>query len=197
MVYCVGLTGGIASGKSTVAELFSELGIHLISADKISKELTAKNQTAYHEIVTHFGTEVLNTEDELNRKKLRDIIFTDPKERTWLEQRLHPLIRHKIKEAVDSCQAPYCIVEIPLLIDKQNYPYINRTLLVTAALQTQIKRIMQRDHSTKQQALAILAAQPDMDLRMQNADDLISNDLGINELKSSVESLHQQYLKLA
>ena len=196
MAYCVGLTGGIASGKSTVAELFSELGMHVINADKISKELTAKNQTAYHEIVAHFGTGVLDTEGELNRKKLRDIIFTDPGERTWLEQLLHPPIRNTIKNAVDSCQTPYCIVEIPLLVDKKNYPYINKILLVTAKLQTQIKRLMQRDNCTKAQALAIVEAQPDMDLRIQNADDLIANDQGINELKASVKSLHHHYLTL-
>lgn len=119
MVYCVGLTGGIASGKSLAAEVFSELGIDIVNADNISRALTLKGQDAYTQIVAHFGSKILNEHNELNRKALRAIIFSDPKERTWLEQLLHPLIRQKIKEQVELSTTPYCIVEIPLLIDKK------------------------------------------------------------------------------
>ncbi|EHL29059.1 dephospho-CoA kinase [Legionella drancourtii] len=197
MVYCVGLTGGIASGKSTVAELFSELGIQVIYADKISKALTAKDQEAYMQIVTHYGTEILTDDGTLNRRKLRSIIFSDAKERFWLEQLLHPLIRQKIKEQVDSSITPYCIVEIPLLIDKEKYPYINRILLVNAPIETQIARVIQRDQCTREQALAILAAQPGLNLRLKEADDVLMNNLGFNELKIAVNDLHHNYLQKA
>ncbi len=197
MVYCVGLTGDIASGKSTIAELFSELGIQVIYADKISKALTAKDQEAYTQILAHYGTEILNDDGTLNRRKLRSIIFSDAKERLWLEQLLHPLIRQKIKEQVDSCITPYCVVEIPLLINKEKYPYINRILLVNAPLETQIARVIQRDQCTQEQALAILAAQPDLNLRLKEADDVLVNNLGFNELKITVNDLHHNYLQKA
>ncbi|MGC1182500.1 dephospho-CoA kinase [Legionella sp.] len=197
MVYCVGLTGSIASGKSTVAELFINLGVQVINADKISKELTAKNQTIYKKIITRYGKEILNKEGELNRRRLRSIIFSDPKERYWLEQLMHPMIRQKIKQQVISCRGPYCIVEIPLLIDKKNYPYINRILLINAPIDTQISRIIQRDQSSREDALAILAAQPNINLYIQNANDILVNDLRLEKLKTSVQNFHQKYLQLS
>ncbi|KTD53130.1 dephospho-CoA kinase [Legionella santicrucis] len=197
MVYCVGLTGDIASGKTTVATLFSQLGIEVISADKISRELTQKDQYIYKKIVAHYGTKILNSDKDLNRSQLREIIFSNPKEREWLEHLLHPLIRQEIKEKVASCTTPYCIVEIPLLITKHNYPYINRVLLITTPTETQISRVMQRDKCSKEHAHAILSAQPNRNLRLKNADDVVVNDLGIEDLTTTVNNLHRQYLQLS
>ncbi len=197
MVYCVGLTGDIASGKTTVAELFSKLGIEVIYADKISRELTQKNSPAYTKIVEHYGHEILKQDEELNRNKLREIIFSAPKERDWLERLLHPLIRHEIKKRVDASITPYCMVEIPLLITKQAYPYINRTLLVCAPTETQISRLMQRDQCNKQQAQAILSTQPDINIRLENADDIIVNDMEMVELIKTVNDLHYKYLHVS
>ncbi len=197
MVYCVGLTGNIASGKSTVAKIFTQLGIDVINADAISKELTAKDQPAFVQIIHHYGKAVLNEDGELNRKQLRDIIFSDQHERTWLEQLLHPLIRQRIQERVENCCLPYCIVEIPLLINKNDYPYINRILLITASVETQIARVMQRDHCAREQALAILAVQPNIKTRMDNADDVLINNLSLEELRIAVTQLHHQYLLFA
>lgn len=194
MVYCVGLTGDIASGKTTVAELFSKLGVEVIHADKISRELTQKNKNAYRKIIEHYGHEVLKEDDELDRSKLREIIFSNHKERQWLEQLLHPLIRQEIKQRVDTCITPYCVIEIPLLITKQAYPYINRTLLVCAPKETQISRLMQRDQSSKEQAHAILSTQPDIMKRLENADDMIVNDMEIGQLAKKVTDLHILYL---
>ena len=194
MVYCVGLTGGLASGKSTVATLFAHLGVAIINADHISKELTMKEQAAYYKIVEHYGTNILNESQEINRSALRSIIFANPEERKWLEHLLHPLIRQQIQERVLECTAPYCIVEIPLLIDKKNYPYVQRILLVTAPLELQITRVMARDQCSKKEALAILAAQPKLSQRMNNADDVLVNDQDLNELKATVQNLHQQYM---
>lgn len=197
MVYCIGLTGDIASGKTTVATLFSQLGIEVISADKISRELTQKEKHIYKKIVAHFGTKILNSDKELNRSQLREIIFSNPKEREWLEHLLHPLIRQKIKEKVAACTTPYCIVEIPLLITKHNYPYIDRVLLITTPTKTQISRVMRRDKCSKEQAQAILSVQPTLNLRLKNADDVIINDLGIEDLTTTVNNLHCQYLQLS
>lgn len=197
MVYCVGLTGNIASGKSTIAELFSELGVPIINADTISKELTAKNQIAYTKIVEHYGPSILSDNGELNRRGLRKIIFADSQERLWLEQLLHPLIRQKIKEQVKACTTPYCIVEIPLLINKKNYPYIDWILLITAPKEVQIARVIKRDQCTREQALTILDAQPDLNLRLSEANEVLINDLEFNELRTIVSNLHHAYLHKA
>lgn len=194
MSYCVALTGGLASGKTTASEFFSELGIQVINADKIARELTTKNQPAYDTIIKHFGSEILNKQDEINRKKLRTIIFSNSEQKKWLEELLHPLIRKKISDAVHLCTTPYCIVEIPLLADKKHHPYINRILLIDAPIETQISRVIKRDHCTKEEALAILAAHPDKGLRLKNADDVLLNNLGVNELKTKVQGLHYKYI---
>jgi dephospho-CoA kinase len=195
MVYSVALTGNIASGKSTVAKLFSDFGIEIINADAISRELSAKNNLAYKMIVEHFGTKLLLENGEINRAQLRELIFTQPEERIWLENLLHPLIRERLKEEITRCTSSYCVVEIPLLIDKVHYPYINKILLITAPIETQIKRVVDRDHCSREQALAILSAQPENNLRLQNADDHIYNHSGLLELKLEVELLHNKYLK--
>lgn len=194
MIFSVGLTGNIASGKSTVAQLFADFGIKIINADKVSKELTIQGSNAYQKILDHFGAEIILDDGELNRRKLRDHIFTDHEERVWLEGLLHPLIRQQLELQISSCSTPYCVVEIPLLIDKKNYPYLNRILLVTAPIEIQIQRVMLRDQCTREQALAIISTQPEINERLKYADDVIVNDSGLNELKIAVTSLHFNYL---
>ena len=195
MVYSVALTGNIASGKSTAAKIFADLGIDVINADKVSKELSAKNTPSYKAMVQHFGDRVLLDNGEINRRYLRDLIFSNAKERLWLENLLHPLIREQLLQQINGCTSPYCIIEIPLNIDKVHYPYLNKILLITAPIETQIQRVIERDHCTKEQAMAILSAQPDISLRLKNADDLVCNDAGIHELTHEIEKLHTQYLK--
>lgn len=197
MVYAVALSGNIASGKSTVAAFFAQLGIEVIDADQVSKALTAKNTWAYQKMVEHFGTEILLSNQELDRKRLRAIIFSDSKERVWLEQLLHPLIRQELERRVALCTTPYCLIEIPLLFDRKDYPYINRVLVITAPQKVQISRIMERDHCSEEQALHILKSQADPMLYGQLANDLIVNDSGLAELKQSLEQLHLQYIQEA
>jgi dephospho-CoA kinase len=194
MVFAVGLTGNIASGKTTAADFFSCFGVEVINADKISRELTQKNTEAYKQIITHYGPSILIADEEINRKRLRDIIFTDLNERIWLENLLHPLIRKELKKRVALCTTPYCIVEIPLLINKDNYPYLNKILVITSPEKKQIARVIKRDQCTEEQAIAILTTQPTEDLRLKNADDVIINDSGLAELKKSIEKLHYKYL---
>ncbi|RUR12945.1 dephospho-CoA kinase [Legionella sp. km772] len=197
MVYCVGLTGNIASGKSTVAAFFEALDIGVLNADSISKQLTQKGAEAYDLILEHFGSQILENDRQLNRKKLRDIIFTNAEHRLWLEQLLHPLIRQQLAQEVESCTSPYCIVEIPLLKNKQNYPYLQRVLLVTSPIDTQIKRLMDRDGCSQEQALAIISTQPSNKERLAQADDVLTNKGDLNKLKTEVNSLHLKYLHLA
>ncbi|HRD68528.1 MAG TPA: dephospho-CoA kinase [Legionella sp.] len=197
MIYCVGLTGNIASGKSTVAQIFTDLGIDVINADHIAKELTVKNSQALKEIVTHFGIGVLNDEGQLNRRVLRELIFNNSLERLWLENLLHPLIRAQIHQKIKLCVSPYCVIEIPLLTDRDHYPYFNRVLLITASLATQIKRVMLRDQCSATHANAILMSQPELKERFKLADDVVINDGDIADLKDEIDSLHEKYLNEA
>lgn len=198
MVYCVCLTGGIASGKSTAAAMFQRLGVPVILADQISRKLTLKGTPAYTQIVAHYGEKILNKDDgELNRKALREIIFNNSKEREWLEQLLHPLIHKEIKEQVDSVTSKYCIIENPLLVTKEKYPYINRILLIEAPVGVQIARVMQRDNCDQNQALSILTVQPSMELRRKYADDTVINNADEDALQEAVTKLHQKYEDLS
>lgn len=195
MVYSVGLTGNIASGKSTVAKLFMNLGVHVISADRIARQLTEKEKPDYQRIVSHFGSSILDVNKELDRRALREIVFNHPNERLWLEKLLHPSIRTKIQEEVSICTAPYCLVEIPLLTRKLDYPFLNRILVVTAPLEIQINRVTTRDNCSKAHALAILSTQPAIEDRLELADDVLSNDKDLSALEYQVHKLHQSYLK--
>ena len=192
-MYCIGLTGNIASGKSTVAAYFSDLGVAVISADKIAKELTASKKPAFNDIINHFGASVLTADGELNRRYLRQLIFNNAPERLWLEKLLHPLIQKQIKDEIGKVVGAYCVIEIPLLLDKSNYPYLNRVLLIQAELEQQIARLRVRDNSSREEALAILATQADENTRLSLADDILTNAGSLAQLKEKVDVLHKKY----
>lgn len=192
----VGLTGRIASGKSTVAKKFKELGINIISADYISKKLTNSNTKVLQQITNYFGKSILQDDGRLNRKKLRDIIFQEKTKRLWLENLLHPLIRQEIERKLKECTSEYCIVEIPLLTDTSMYPYLNRILLITSDENTQIKRLLARDNITKEDALLILNNQAPEAIYRKIADDIIENNASMNDLNNQVLKLHQKYLSI-
>jgi dephospho-CoA kinase len=197
MVYSIGLIGNLASGKSTVAAFFRELGIEIISADNVAKNLTTKNQPAFHQIITHFGPATLTDNGELNRRQLRELIFNNESERLWLENLLHPLIRKEIENTIKTIKSPYCLIEIPLFSTKANYPYLNRILLVKAKPEQQIARFIARDNSSRENALAILATQTNVEKHQELADDVLMNTGSLDELKEKVLTLHVNYLKLA
>ncbi len=197
-MYCVGLTGSIASGKSTVAARFAALGMDVISADEIARALVKPGQPALQQIIDHFGTSVLTPTGELNRRYLREHILKHAADRVWLEQCLHPLIRECIQHAIQACKSPYCIIEIPLLTDRTLYPYLNRVLLVEGVRASQIARLMQRDHHSREQALAMLATtQADEPTRQAMADDRVLNDGSVDALHEKIDTLHAQYLRAA
>lgn len=196
-MYCVGLTGNIASGKSTVAAFFKNKGVMVISADEIAREITAPHEPALTLIKDHFGHEVITTQGELNRSALRTIIFENPKERLWLEGLLHPLIRQRIIEEIAESPSPYSVIEIPLLKDREVYPYLNRILVILANREEQIRRVMNRDNCSREHAKAILAVQPEELSREKIADDIVINTGSLSELEEKIEKLHQMYLQLA
>ncbi|CDZ78408.1 Dephospho-CoA kinase [Legionella massiliensis] len=196
-MFCIGLTGTIASGKSTVSHLFQEQGVVVISADEAARALTAINQPALNAIAKHFSQAVISPSGELNRAALREIIFRKPQERIWLEQLLHPLIRQYMKDKVVTSVGPYALIEIPLLNSRSDYPYLDRVLLVLANREQQIERVMQRDNCSRTQAESILAVQSNEEAKKKLADDIILNDSTLDDLAKKIEILHGQYLQLA
>lgn len=196
-MYCVGLTGSVASGKSTLSSFFKTQGIIIISADDIAKELTAANQPALRAIKNHFGPSIITPAGALNRAALREIIFNDPQQRLWLEQLLHPLIRDAIQMQANKADSPYCIIEIPLLTNKLDYPYLNRILLVLATPSQKIERLVERDNIKQELALNMLATQQDDLERKKIADDVLINDGTLTELRKKMEALHHLYLSLS
>jgi dephospho-CoA kinase len=195
-MFCIGLTGTIASGKSTVAKQFEALGIDIINADHIARSLVEPGKPAFQDIVKHFGTSILTDNSTLNRAQLRQRIASNPVERAWLEALLHPLIREQIQLDITQCKSPYCVIEIPLLTDKAAYPYLNRVLLVCAPPEKQIKRLIERDHCTRNDALAMLATtKNDDEKRRAIADEVFVNNGSIKALQNKVIAFHDLITK--
>lgn len=193
----IGLTGGIGSGKSTVAKLFAEKNIPIIDTDVIAKELTEPGQPAYQEIVRHFGEMILQPDKTIHRINLRHIIFTKPHERKWLEQLLHPLIRSEMDRRIKHCQGPYCIVVIPLLTESAPNPLIQRILVVDTSKDLQITRTQKRDNASLDLISMILNSQTSRHTRLKQANDIIHNISDLSALTQQVIDLHQKYLLLA
>lgn len=196
-MYCVGLTGNIASGKSTVAAYFAKLGVGIISADKIAKQLTSEIPVVLEDIVNHFGQTALTSTGELDRHYIRQLIFKSPAERLWLEDYLHPLIREQIKLQIPTIQSAYCIIEIPLLTDRAHYPYLNRVLLVETETEQRSARFTARDHGSKEDMLAILSTQPNQQTLAALADDILNNNGTLIDLKDKIKKLHVKYLRFS
>ena len=193
--FCVALTGGIASGKTTVSTLFAELGVPVIDADVIAHHLTQKNSDAYHHILTHFGPIILNDDNTLNRKKLRELVFENPTEKKWLEHLLHPLIREKMKAQINQVIYPYCICVIPLLAESKEIDFIDRVLVIETLTDLQIKRATARDQSSAALIKKMIDAQAKSDARLTIANDVLKNKSGIDSVKKQVLQLHKHYLR--
>jgi dephospho-CoA kinase len=196
-MYCVGLTGTVASGKSLALDYFKSLTIDTISADQISRQLTQQNSPALEEMCQYFGNDILDHTGALNRRALRRHILEHPEAKQWLEALLHPKIRQQIAAAISHSQSPYCVIEIPLLADRITYPYLQRVLLITSQPETQIQRLMSRDHCSEKEASALLTHQQANDHRHTIADDIIMNNGSIAELHQKLYPLHLNYLRNA
>lgn len=176
----IGITGQIGSGKSTVAKRLANMGFILISADVIARELTDTGEPCYKMIVSHFGNEVIDKDGMLNRKKLREIIFNKPHEKKWLEDLLHPAIRKALYN--QAMQHNKVVVEIPLLNNRADYPWLDKIILVTCDSKIAIERIMKRDKSSYDEALKILSTQMSNDKRAKFADVIIDNSGRIEDI---------------
>jgi dephospho-CoA kinase len=197
LMYSVGLTGGIASGKSTVAHLFAQHGVTIIDADIIAREVILPGQNAYKTLVTYFGNDIIGNEDNIDRAKLRQIVFNDPAKRLWLEKLLHPLIRERMIASSRTATPPYCIQVIPLLIETLPHPEINRILVIDVDVETQIKRLRERDHLDEIMIHKMLQAQISREQRLDHADDILVNEGDLVALAAAVKKLHEKYLRLA
>ena len=193
----VGLTGGIGSGKSTVASLFMQSGATVIDADSLAREVVAAGSEALTEISSHFGSHLLDTNGELRRAELRKIVFADATERVWLEQLLHPLIANLMQQRIVDCESTYCILESPLLLETNQHELVDRVLLVDVSEHKQLQRALLRDGSDEATIKGIIAAQMPRSERLKRADDVIDNDQQPEALSSEVNRLHEKYLAIA
>lgn len=193
----IGLTGGIGSGKSTVAALFAEHAVPVIDADAIAHRLTLPDGIATEKIIQAFGTDILAPDKSLDRKRLAARVFNDPSQRARLEAILHPLIRAEMQSAIHEVMAPYCLLVIPLLIETQQQDLVDRILVVDVDENTQIQRTRARDGRSADEIRAILAAQIDRSQRLKQAHDCITNNGDIAALKAQVDALHRNYISLA
>jgi dephospho-CoA kinase len=193
----IGLTGGIASGKSTAAARFTELGVPVIDADEVARAVVAIGQPGLAEVLKRFGAGVRAANGELDRRALRDLIFNDPPSRRALEAILHPLIRTEMERRAALVDGPYAVLEIPLLVEGASRARVDRVLVIDADEAVQLQRIMDRDQSSLGQARAIQNTQASRAARLDAADDVILNSGSIAELRQAVDRLHERYLRLA
>jgi dephospho-CoA kinase len=193
----IGLTGGIGSGKSTVCRLFSELGAPIIDADIIARQLVEPNSPALKKLVSQFGRNILNPDQSLNRAYLRDLVFSDKTQKTQLDQIMHPLIYDEIEKQVEELDSRYCIIAIPLLLETQQMQRVDRIAVVDCNADTQLLRVVSRDHLKTEQVLSIIASQMPRQQRLSFADDVIDNSGSSAQLAEQVKRLHNSYNLLA
>lgn len=193
----VGLTGGIGSGKSTVADLFAKKNITIIDTDQLARDVTQPNKPALDQIVAKFGPDILLANGTLNRTLLRKRVFTDAHARRWLEELLHPLIFAEMQNQVELASSPYCIIVIPLLFETEATHFVQRVLVVDADEEQQRTRTALRDNMSLDEVSAIQKTQFSREKRLRLADDIIRNDGTLEDLVSQVDELHVYYLYLA
>jgi dephospho-CoA kinase len=198
MPFAVGLTGGIGSGKTTVAGLFASHGAGIVDTDEISHRLTAPAQPAMAEIARRFGPRFVAADGSLDRTQMRNLVFADPAARKDLEAILHPLIRQESTRQIQGSTAPYVIVVVPLLFETGAYRHeIGRILVVDCEPEIQVSRVMARNGLSRCQALSIIASQASRQERLREADDVIHNDGDLDVLEAQVLPLHIRYVGLA
>jgi len=192
----IGLTGGIGSGKSTVANIFSELGVPVIDTDIIAREVVEPNQPAYQAIVEQFGSSILTQTQTLDRANLRKRILNNDDDRLTLEGILHPIILETVKTRLKQFNNQYCIVVIPLLIENNRYTMIDRTLVIDTSIEKQLERASQRDSVSKSDIERLIAIQANRDERLAAADDVILNEQDMHTLRTATLAMHDKYMNL-
>tara|TARA_R110000850_G_scaffold196047_1_gene322486 strand:+ start:2299 stop:2901 length:603 start_codon:yes stop_codon:yes gene_type:complete len=192
----IGLTGGIGSGKSTVARLFGALGVHWVDADDVAREVVEPGTLAIAKIAGHFGDDILLPEGGLDRAALRRIVFEAPEERDWLEKLLHPIIREELSRQLHPADyaLPYVLLVSPLLLETDQHELVQKVVVVDVPVDVQIQRTMARDTNDREQVERIIAAQMPREQRLQKADNVVDNNLPMADVEQEVEALHQTFL---
>ena len=197
-MYVVAITGGIGSGKTTVANQFAELGIDVVDADVIAREVVEPDTPALAAIADHFGPDVITPDGQLDRRRLRERVFSDPSAKAWLNALLHPLIRSEMQRQCAAARSPYCLLVVPLLVENKLTGLATRVLVVDVDEATQIERTCRRDGVTSEQAKAIIATQASRSERLAAADDVIENANDSEmAIKARILTLHETYLAFA
>lgn len=193
----IGLTGGIGSGKTTVSNFFAEYGISVIDTDLIAHRLTISGGAAIPKIKSEFGDEFITPDGAMDRQKMRQYVFSDSAAKQRLENILHPQIRRACDEAARETDSEYLIFAVPLLIESGDWSNrVDRILVVDCAPETQVSRVIQRNHFSREQVLDIMHTQVSREVRLQHADDVINSEQDLSLVREQVEQLHQKYLKL-
>jgi len=193
----IGLTGGIASGKSIVADMFAELGVPVIDTDIIARDVVQPGQPALDEIRERFGETIIDAAGNLDRAALRKLIFSDDDARLDLEAILHPRIGAATRRQADAANGDYQLIVVPLLVGSPLVQFVNRVLVVDCQVDTQIRRLLERDSGTIEQAQRILAAQASREERLAIADDVVNNDHSLNHVRDQVADLDRKYRRLS
>lgn len=196
-MFVVGLTGGIGSGKTAASDIFSSFGITIVDADIVAREVVDPNTKALKEIANHFGQNILLANGQLDRAKLRQIIFNDASDKKWLENLLHPIIRSEIQSQLNSSESAYTILVSPLLFETSQAELTQRNLLIDVPEAIQLDRATSRDENSKEQIQKIINSQMPRKQKLAKADDVILNDRDLMHLENQVLQMHKFYLELA
>ena len=191
----IGLTGGIGSGKSAAADFFQKEGVEVIDADNLSKEVVKKNTTGYRKVLNYFGKEICDSDGEIDRSELRKQIFNNAEKRTVLEKITHPLVRDRIKEIITTSESPYSIIEVPLIFETNSMYAYDRILVIDCDQNLQLQRASTRDGSSKKSIQKIIDSQCSRLDRLSIANDVISNDDSLENLKIKSLAMHNFYLR--
>ena len=194
-MFVVGLTGGIGSGKSAATAIFEDLGIDVVDADLASREAVLPGSKALDQIQKKFGNEILLEDQSLNRARLREIIFDNSEDKTWLEQLLHPEIRHIIQSKLENSSSEYVILVSPLLFETDQHEFCNTTILIDSSLNSQVSRTSKRDSVSEDSVKKIISAQMSRNDKLKIAKIVINNDDSLEQLESNVKKVHENLIK--
>lgn len=196
-MFIVGLTGGIGSGKTAASDIFKSLGVNIVDADVVAREVVQPGQVALVKIAQYFGSDILQNDGSLDRAKLRTRIFSSPPDKVWLENLLHPIIRQEIQSQLHNSKATYSILVSPLLFETDQFKLVNRTLLIDAPVDIQLERASSRDNNSIEQIQKIIDSQMPRNVKLAKADDIICNDKNLSDLVLKIKEKHQFYLEQA
>ncbi|WDE11222.1 dephospho-CoA kinase [Thalassomonas haliotis] len=196
--YIIGLTGGIGSGKTTIANMFADLNVAIVDADIVAREVVAPGSPSLEKIARHFGPEFIDNKGELNRALLRTRIFNHPQDKAWLNQLLHPLIRQNLLTQARQAPGSYCLLVAPLLIENKLHTLVDRVLVVDVSEATQVERTLKRDTSSAQEIKLIINSQASRQQRLEIADDVLLNESeNLAQAQKQVADIHKKYLQMA